>query len=1001
VGVGATGLAVAEDRTVIAADDARSQFPASEVNDLFFDRTGFTSMIIAPISSETGPLGAIEVYANRPNAFDEADAALIRSLADQAAIAIQNARLIEELARSREETARRADAERTLREITASISAIREPDVVLQQTINEARRLLRADAGIIDLLDPDTSTLHWAYDTGDFNEGDRERFSTTEIELGKGIAGRAVLERRVIRSGDYQTHQYDHTATGDDFAAEQDIRSVIAAPIIGESGPVGAIEVYSHHPDAFDDLDAAVLGGLADQAAVTIQNARLIEALDRSAEEIRRRADAERALRQIAANISAIRNPAVILQQTVDEAKRLLSSTDARIDLLEDGRRLRWAYTSEQSDLKLLEAMDATFDVGEGVAGLVVSQGRPFRTGDYLGDGRFPHTEASDEFVRAAGLMSALAVPLTGESGVLGAISVATSRRDAYDDGDAELLTALADQAAIAIQNARLIEELEQSQTALAHRVDTERSLREMAARIAELRDPDELLRRIVDETRRLLGSDGAHLTRMREEGDVLVPVVVAGGLDTETAEWLMTLEFPVMSGINGMAAGLGEAVWTADYKSDPRIPHDPEDDAAAERLGLCSLASVPLRSPEGGIIGTLAVSYREQHPFDEDELGLLKGLADHAAIALTNTSLYERLRESERRYRHLVQNSPDLVWSIDAEARLSFVSDTSERLTGWKPEELLGQHFGAIVHPSSHQIAEIDWTRGMRMPQQELRGRLNLLHRDGHAIPAEFTAMGTLDEEGNFAGANGSVRDIADRDRMERDLRRQAAELASGEERAHLARELHDSVTQALFSMTLLARTVEMLLDRDPDKAREQLAALRELQREALAEMRALIFELRPGNLEQDGLYKALRTHTAALQGRIGLPIVVNSELDGRLPVAVEEVLYRIAQEALHNVVKHAGAREVRLELGRDGDEVRLRVADDGKGFDPGSVPDGHLGLTGMRARAEKIGARLTVRSAPGAGTAIEVKVPSSVVEEARRVAADLRRLEVAASAE
>ena len=147
--------------------------------------------------------------------------------------------------------------------------------------------------------------------------------------------------------------------------------------------------------------------------------------------------------------------------------------------------------------------------------------------------------------------------------------------------------------------------------------------------------------------------------------------------------------------------------------------------------------------------------------------------------------------------------------------------------------------------------------------------------------------------------------------------------------------------MTQALFSMTLVSRSVEMLLDRDVDAARTQLTQLRELQREALAEMRALIFELRPGNLEQDGLTRALKTHTAALQGRIGLPVVVESTLgDERLPLAVEEALYRIAQEALHNVVKHAAAQQVRVEVGPSRDGVRLRIEDDGKGFDPKLVP-------------------------------------------------------------
>jgi signal transduction histidine kinase len=236
--------------------------------------------------------------------------------------------------------------------------------------------------------------------------------------------------------------------------------------------------------------------------------------------------------------------------------------------------------------------------------------------------------------------------------------------------------------------------------------------------------------------------------------------------------------------------------------------------------------------------------------------------------------------------------------------------------------------------------------------------------------------------EDGRFAGIHGATRDVSDQVRLEGELRRQAGELAAGEERAHLARELHDSVTQALFSMTLVSRSVEMLLDRDTDAARAQLGQLRELQREALAEMRALIFELRPGNLEQDGLVRALKTHAAALQGRLGLPIVVESDLPERLPLPAEEVLYRIAQEALHNVVKHASAHQVRVDVRRNADHVRLRVTDDGKGFDPDAVPDGHLGLAGMRARAERVGAQFTCTSRVGEGATVEVAVSAEVLE-------------------
>src|SRR5262249_34500730 len=154
---------------------------------------------------------------------------------------------------------------------------------------------------------------------------------------------------------------------------------------------------------------------------------------------------------------------------------------------------------------------------------------------------------------------------------------------------------------------------------------------------------------------------------------------------------------------------------------------------------------------------------------------------------------------------------------------------------------------------------------------------------------------------DGVWRGVQASVRDMSERDRMERDLRRQEAEIAASQERAKLAQELHDSVTQALFSMTLTTRTAAMLLERDPTKVGEKLAELRELSGDALAEMRGLIFELRRGSLDTDGLETALRKHAAAVQGRTGLPVSVEAHEVPRASADVEEALYRIAQEALH----------------------------------------------------------------------------------------------------
>jgi signal transduction histidine kinase len=204
--------------------------------------------------------------------------------------------------------------------------------------------------------------------------------------------------------------------------------------------------------------------------------------------------------------------------------------------------------------------------------------------------------------------------------------------------------------------------------------------------------------------------------------------------------------------------------------------------------------------------------------------------------------------------------------------------------------------------------------------------------------------------------------------------------DTATLEERQRLARELHDSVTQALYGVTLYAEAAASVLAAgDTETATTYLHEVRDTAQEAQQEMRLLIFELRPAILEQEGLSAALQARLSAVEGRTaGLTtrIVVDAEL--RLPARVEAALYRIAQEALNYVLKHARARTVALSLGRVGPTVRLEIVDDGSGFDPAMAGrGGGVGLHGMRERAALVGAHLTLQSAPGQGTVVRVEVP------------------------
>jgi signal transduction histidine kinase len=206
-------------------------------------------------------------------------------------------------------------------------------------------------------------------------------------------------------------------------------------------------------------------------------------------------------------------------------------------------------------------------------------------------------------------------------------------------------------------------------------------------------------------------------------------------------------------------------------------------------------------------------------------------------------------------------------------------------------------------------------------------------------------------------------------------------ARLAAALERTRLARELHDSVSQALFSMTMHARAAQLAmanegLDESGPLGRS-IAELAELTRGALAEMRALIFELRPGALAEEGLVAALRKQAAALTVREELPIAVEGpqeRLD--LGAGVEEHLYRIVSEALHNVVKHANARAAAVKITAEASLLRVRVSDDGAGFERDAEHPGHLGLSTMASRAAAIGADFAVESAPGGGTTVTLSL-------------------------
>ena len=201
-------------------------------------------------------------------------------------------------------------------------------------------------------------------------------------------------------------------------------------------------------------------------------------------------------------------------------------------------------------------------------------------------------------------------------------------------------------------------------------------------------------------------------------------------------------------------------------------------------------------------------------------------------------------------------------------------------------------------------------------------------------------------------------------------ELYEHAQALAALQERQRLAQNLHDAVNQSLFSAGLIAEVLPRLWDRDQDEARKSLDDLRRLTRAAQAEMRALLAELRPSAITDTDLGDLLHLLGNALSGRINIPVAVTVEKEIILPAETQVAFYRVCQEALNNVAKHAKASRVDMDLKQVGAAIELRIRDDGRGFDSEQIFSGHYGLGMMRERAEAVGALLSITSRPGHGT-------------------------------
>lgn len=348
-----------------------------------------------------------------------------------------------------------------------------------------------------------------------------------------------------------------------------------------------------------------------------------------------------------------------------------------------------------------------------------------------------------------------------------------------------------------------------------------------------------------------------------------------------------------------------------------------------------------------------------------------------------------EALEASEEKFATVFHQFPDpLVIYRTADSTILDINEAGERLAGISSADIIGRTWSELslipAVEGQSQLAEL-----FRANEWVAEHELDYTADDGEIASMLVSLIPIM--VGGEPCALTFLHDITRRKRSEAALRQAQTELMLGiqersvlEERQRLARDLHDSVSQAIYGLSLGANTALTLFDTDRTKALEALNYTLGLAHTALVEMRALIFELRPDSLERDGLVLALSRHLEALEARHGIEVGLSLCQEPDVSYAVKEAVYRIALEAVQNAVKHARPSRLDVLLTCAPDSLTLEVCDNGTGFEPLADYAGHLGLRSMRERAQRMDGTLDIISAAGNGTQIRAQIPIPVTQTA-----------------
>lgn len=341
-----------------------------------------------------------------------------------------------------------------------------------------------------------------------------------------------------------------------------------------------------------------------------------------------------------------------------------------------------------------------------------------------------------------------------------------------------------------------------------------------------------------------------------------------------------------------------------------------------------------------------------------------------------------QALRESERRFSLLIETANDVIFSLAADGRIVTVNRAFEKITGWPRTAWVGRPFAPLIHPDEMELA-VERFLGVLKGKRPETWQYRVRKADGQYVVGEFTLSREV-KAGKPVGVFGIGRDITERKRVEEALQNLSRHVlqAQEDERGRISRELHDQVGQSLTAISMALAAWRNNGAAEPENRPATVAGIQRLLEETTEAVHRFARELRPAMLDDLGLLPALRSHAKNFSARTGLRVLLRTDsVADKLNDEQKVAIFRVVQESLTNVAKHARASRVKISLRHAGEGVCMEVADNGKSFHPGpensEKQKQRLGLLGMQERVRLVNGQFAIKPYPGRGTTVCVTIP------------------------